>query len=218
MTLPSVGAAPRYVEELRIGGGYGSPDGGVDIDKHGNIASDGSLFVDGDIGAAGSIHSWKVYLGARDAWPAGTDGCPAPVQLDFNASPFYPSLLVIDFVPDADKYAKFSPILPTDYDGRPLELSLYWTATQGSSGHVRWIVNVRCFGDHDTFNTGQSNYFILTDVFNAQKELHVITAEITPADAAKGGVLALMLRRQGSHAEDTFNADARLIGVGLRYA
>ena len=43
MALPVLGNSPRYVEELRIGGGYASADGGVDFDKLGNIAADGDF-------------------------------------------------------------------------------------------------------------------------------------------------------------------------------
>lgn len=218
MSLPTLGATPRYVEELRVGGGYGSSDGGVDIDKQGNIASDGDLRIDKSITAGGSIHAWKVFLGARNGWPTSTEGCAAPVQLDLGANAYYPSLYVMDFDHDVDEYAKFNLFLPTDYDGRALEVSLYWTATQGSSGHVRWVVNARCFGDHDSLDTNQSGIQVLTDVFNALKEVHIVTGSITPTSAANGGLLSIMVRRQATNADDTFNADARLIGLAFRYS
>ncbi len=48
MTLPNTGTHPRRIENLRIGGGYGStPDGGIDADAIGNLALDGDLTVDG---------------------------------------------------------------------------------------------------------------------------------------------------------------------------
>jgi len=43
VSLPAwgIGASPRYVEELRVGGGYGEAvDGGVDIEKDGDILAD----------------------------------------------------------------------------------------------------------------------------------------------------------------------------------
>jgi hypothetical protein len=53
MALPSVGAHPRQVENLRIGGGYNSaPDGGADIDNKGNAAMNGDLTVGGFVQAA----------------------------------------------------------------------------------------------------------------------------------------------------------------------
>ena len=51
----SVGAFPRYIEELRIGGGYHAEDGGADFDRHGNIAGSGDLHMDGDISMGGDL-------------------------------------------------------------------------------------------------------------------------------------------------------------------
>lgn len=63
-----MGPNPRYVEELRIGGGYGSPlDGGVDLQNDGTIRTNGSLTVDGQA----SLHTVAVSL---DATVGGNDG------------------------------------------------------------------------------------------------------------------------------------------------
>lgn len=44
----AIGAAPRYLEELRIGGGLGdAADGGADFDHSGNIATDGGITCNG---------------------------------------------------------------------------------------------------------------------------------------------------------------------------
>jgi len=45
--LMAIGPAPRYLEELRIGGGFGDADGGADFDAQGNITTDGDIAVDG---------------------------------------------------------------------------------------------------------------------------------------------------------------------------
>jgi len=45
----AMGAAPRYIEELRIGGGYGdSADGGADFERDGDILTDGTLSIGGE--------------------------------------------------------------------------------------------------------------------------------------------------------------------------
>jgi hypothetical protein len=44
VVVVGIGANPRYIEELRIGGGYGEPvDGGVDFEKDGDIYTDGGV-------------------------------------------------------------------------------------------------------------------------------------------------------------------------------
>ncbi|MBI4558236.1 MAG: hypothetical protein HY706_11695 [Candidatus Hydrogenedentes bacterium] len=50
LALVAIGVSPRYLEELRIGGGYGSlPDGGADFEKTGSILSDGSITAKGNL-------------------------------------------------------------------------------------------------------------------------------------------------------------------------
>lgn len=90
----AIGPNPRYIEELRIGGGYGSaPDGGADFEKDGDISTDGSLTVKADIAAgannasdhsisvtAGTDHDTYVNLNEADAlhggavWLDGSEG------------------------------------------------------------------------------------------------------------------------------------------------
>ncbi|MFC1736235.1 hypothetical protein ACFL1X_08960, partial [Candidatus Hydrogenedentota bacterium] len=44
--LTGIGAAPRKIEELQVGGGYGdSADGGVDIESDGDLKTDGDVTV-----------------------------------------------------------------------------------------------------------------------------------------------------------------------------
>lgn len=50
LALLAIGSSPRMVEELQIGGGYGdSADGGLDVDKEGNVATDGDVVVEGEL-------------------------------------------------------------------------------------------------------------------------------------------------------------------------
>jgi len=50
-----IGAAPRYVEELCVGGGYGETvDGGVDVEQDGDILTDGDVTVGGSIRVDGN--------------------------------------------------------------------------------------------------------------------------------------------------------------------
>lgn len=68
LALVAVGANPRYLEELRIGGGYGEPvDGGADFEKNGDILTDGNAAVGGDleVGAFNAAnHSATIQAGS----------------------------------------------------------------------------------------------------------------------------------------------------------
>ncbi|MCC6490167.1 MAG: hypothetical protein IT364_21965 [Candidatus Hydrogenedentes bacterium] len=54
--LAGIGVAPRYLEELRIGGGYGDPvNGGADFENDGDIATNGALTVQGATTLSGDL-------------------------------------------------------------------------------------------------------------------------------------------------------------------
>lgn len=76
--LLAIGSAPRYLEELRIGGGYGEGvDGGADFDKAGNIAADGSVKATGGI-EAGKDSSVR---GLVTAWDGAGGNAPGTLKL-----------------------------------------------------------------------------------------------------------------------------------------
>lgn len=57
-TIGAIGSAPRYIEELRIGGGYGeSVDGGVDIEDDGTIKTNGAITTAGNVAVNGGTVS-----------------------------------------------------------------------------------------------------------------------------------------------------------------
>ena len=45
--LLGMSATPRFLEELRVGGGYGDADGGLDIEADGSLSTDGNVLVEG---------------------------------------------------------------------------------------------------------------------------------------------------------------------------
>ncbi|MFO7974867.1 MAG: hypothetical protein R6V12_09560 [Candidatus Hydrogenedentota bacterium] len=53
--LLGMSAVPRYIEELRVGGGYGDADGGLDIEANGALSTDGAVLVEGDLTTRGRI-------------------------------------------------------------------------------------------------------------------------------------------------------------------
>ncbi len=57
LALTSLGPFPRYLEELRIGGGYGSPGGGADFARDGGVWTDGDVLVGGDMTVEGALNA-----------------------------------------------------------------------------------------------------------------------------------------------------------------
>ena len=66
VALLAIGSSPRYLEELRVGGGFGDPvDGGADFEADGDVSIDGDLVVDGgDIGVAADMNLLGLDSGA----------------------------------------------------------------------------------------------------------------------------------------------------------
>ncbi len=67
--IAAIGSNPRMIEELQIGGGYSDADGGVDLDKTGNVSISGDLTIDGDtlpvdITASGEISAVTMTASA----------------------------------------------------------------------------------------------------------------------------------------------------------
>ncbi|MCX5772536.1 MAG: hypothetical protein NTZ09_20005 [Candidatus Hydrogenedentes bacterium] len=77
----AIGASPRYLEELRIGGGFGdSADGGADLDKAGNISTDGVITCNGltaDEGQVAGESGVFSELAGRELLEAGQEDTTA---------------------------------------------------------------------------------------------------------------------------------------------
>jgi len=77
LLLGAIGAAPRYIEELRIGGGPSDADGGMDIDKSGTLTTSGDIHLLDNrslrVGTEASAY-WKYNTGSGKAeWTDGTN-------------------------------------------------------------------------------------------------------------------------------------------------
>ena len=205
MALPSVGSAPRYIEEIKIGGGYGSsPDGGVDVDKAGNMAADGDLTVGGTVDVKGGtiVNSTGVF----------NIGAGALINHTFTSGDVNVTLIPFDQSVSEDVCCTVA--LPADYDGSSLTFAVYWTSRAGTSGTVRWGVNASIF-DNDESLAQTNTTLALDDTFIAQNDLHVISGSATPSGASTGNLLTLYVRRLASF--DTLDDDADFIGIRISY-
>jgi hypothetical protein len=223
----SLGPHPRYLEELRIGGGYNStPDGGADFDKAGNIAANGTLDVEGaatfggDISIAGDLEvagvdtTWSIYLPASLGMPDPSLPCAAFAITNWRTFQVATGSLAFDATNPEAAYFQFR--LPDSYDGRPLKFTIEWSASAGTSGDVRWGVNTMRYGNGESLiQTGTLSYVL--DTLIAIEYLHVAELSDTPSNSTIGLLVTARILRDASHASDTFNADAKLIGLRVSY-
>jgi hypothetical protein len=223
----SLGTHPRYLEELRIGGGYNStPDGGVDFDKAGNIAANGTLDVEGaaafggnvsiagDLEVAGVDTTWSIYLPASQGMPDPALPC-APFAIA-NWRNFQVATGSLAFDQTSPEAAYFQFRLPDSYDGRPLKFTIEWSASAGTSGDVRWGVNSMRFDNGESmYQTGTLSYVL--DSLISIEHLHVVQIVDIPSFSATGLLVTTRILRDASHTSDTLNADAKLIGLRVSY-
>ncbi len=211
MTLPNVGEHPRCLENVRIGGGYSSaPGGGADIDQAGNMALNGDLSIAGDLELEGMHKDWSVFVPAIDMWPAQDMPCSGP---DRYRLAWLMEVQALVFAQNADERAAFNIVLPENYDGRDLKITLYWTASSGTAGTVYWRFYAKCLGDGDSLSGTYSTAPYLHDDFLGQNEMHVTSGTISPTNPSSGELAMFSLRRHGTDSIDTFDADALLVAV-----
>jgi len=249
MALPNVGAKPRYIEEIRIGGGFGSaPDGGVDVDRTGRIATDGDVTVHGQLDAQGGIANTASgaplalagevrFLGPYGPGTGGTDRSwtawlPPETALKGPTSPpsgpndtwngdFKGNFRTLDFSHTVRQFAAWAVALPPDYDGSPLQATLYWTAASGSAGdQVAWRVRLGGFAHGDDPDTNLADVGgSLVGVLAQADRIHTVSSgTVAPAAAMADGLLLAHVDRQQDHSADDLAAAARLIGLRIRYA
>ena len=223
----SMGPAPRYLEELRLGGGYDSqPNGGCDFDHAGNIQGNGSLEMDGsgsfggDVAVGGDFEvdgvdtTWSVYLPATLGIPDPSLPCGTMTATNWrNYQVVTPSLA---FDPTNPEAAFFQCRLPENYDGRPLKFTLQWSATTGTSGDVRWGVNPISFQDGDSLVETADLYYI-EDTFVGTKIYHEVLTTIDTISEGSGEFVTIRIIRDAGNVLDTFPDSALLIGLGLKF-
>lgn len=215
----SLGPTPRYLEELRLGGGYGSqPDGGCDLDHAGNIQGNGSLEMDGDIHVGGDLAvdgvntTWSVYLPATLGIPDPSLPCGTVAATNWrNYQVVTPSLA---FDPTSPEAAFFQCRLPKGYDGRPLKFTLEWSATTGTSGDVRWGVNPISFQDGDSLIETADLYYA-EDAFQGASVFHEVFATLDAIAESSGEFATIRIIRDAGNVLDTFTEPALLIGLHI---
>ena len=236
MTLPNMRSGLTSREFLRIAGGFGasalgkSPAGGLDVDNAGNIATDGDvtiggalevqsgLMVDGDfqLEANGVNRAWSTWLDAEAGVPSGGTPATGPTSWDLRSDR---KIQTLDYdTASALIDATFQAILAPDYDGSALKIDIFWTTDSGTSGNVLWQTAAACYGDGDDASETWGGLNAATPAFQGQNVQHISPITMTPADAVDGNMLYILLRRNGSHVNDTFDGTARVQGIRISYA
>ena len=125
----------------------------------------------------------------------------------------------LDFDASTSEYAQFNVAFPNSWNEGTITSEFYWTATSGS-GNVLWgIAGVAVADDgilDASFGTRQTIVDALTATGDLMKSAatSAVTIKDTPAD---GKMTYFQMDRDADDGSDTFSADARLVGITIRY-
>lgn len=171
-----------------------------------------------NIQVAGADPKRGIYIPAAALTPATTTGCAALTQYETSTNKVnYKSL---DFDGATEEYAWLLAFQAPDYwDLSTITVRFHWTAASGS-GDVIWGAAAVALSNDDALDTALGTAQTVTDTLLATGDVHVtantpaITVGGTPA---KGDLLFLRVYRDADAGGDTLAADAKLLGITLKY-
>jgi hypothetical protein len=157
-------------------------------------------------------------LTGAGGWASTTGGAALPQKVEFGTNDV--DLYLIDFDQTTEEYTQWTVIMPSDWDGSTVTAYFYWTCSAGTTGNVIWGLQGRSYADDEAIDQAWGTAQEVTDGFLAQGDLHVsgVTSAITLAGTpAANELVQFRAYRKAADVGDTFDADARLIGIRVVY-
>ena len=149
---------------------------------------------------------------------AGVPSATVPPQLDTRNGH-----VVWDFDAATNEILNFEPLLPRNYNGGGLTVTLVWSATTATSGVTRWLVAFERHQedvddtDADSFATAQATNATAPAINGARAYDSVAFTNGAQIDnLAAGESFRLRVTRDAANAADTMVGDAELARVEIR--
>ena len=210
------------VAEHRVVGGHLSAAYNALTDGTTGNLNVAALDVNGDFTLTGAAvnTTWNIFLQRKDVI-LGTSSPPAAaanVLIGGGTTTGY-WVDTLDYDAAAAEFAHFHIKLPADYDGRALKARIFWTATAGTTGLVTvWLIYATNFADNVAFASHAGSLVSISDTVQSLNYMHISPqGTFTPESSTAGDYIYLTLRRNATNASDTFDADARVIGLEISY-
>lgn len=130
--------------------------------------------------------------------------------------------LVLDFDDSTDEYAVFSAILPRQYKGGGLTVTLIWAASTATTGNVEWTVRFERLQegaddlDSDSFATAQTAIVATASTSGQVKYTEIAFTNSEIDGLLTGERFRLKITRNANGAGDTMTGDAELAAVEIR--
>lgn len=180
-------------------------------------SSDGQLpSATSNIQVNGADPKRGIYIPASGMLSATTNG-GATGQIETTTNKI--NTKVLDFDASTEEYAWFSIPAPDYWDLSTITVKFHWTA-DSSTGDVIWGAAALARSNDDALDTALGTAQTTTDTLIATGDLHTTsaTSAITVAGTpAKGDYLFIRVYRDADAGGDTLGADARLLGVTVKF-
>jgi hypothetical protein len=157
-----------------------------------------------------------LYISAGAMFGATTNGA-ASGQIETTTNKV--NAKTMDFDQSTEEYACFNIPSPSYWDLGTVTAEFHWTAASGS-GDVIWGIQGLARSNDDALDTAYGTAVTVTDTLLAANDEHLTsdTSAITIGGTpAKDDDLFFRVYRDADAGGDTLNADARLLGVTIRF-
>ena len=125
----------------------------------------------------------------------------------------------LDFDASTSEYAQFNGAFPNSWNEGTITAEFYWTAASGS-GNVLWGIAGVAVADDGILDASFGTRQTILDALTATTDLmkSAATSAVTIKDTpANGKMTYFQIDRDADDGSDSFGADARLVGVTIRY-
>lgn len=170
-------------------------------------------------GAAGidviGVHD--QFVSAFQMWPKTTAGCSALTKSEIATSLF--NIQTLDFDQTTEEGCQFQIVLPRKWNIGGVNARVYWTASAGTAAQtVQWLLNGYAYSNDDALTSAFGSTTQCPDALIATNDLHitdVVSGPTLGGTPASADFLAFQIRRDV--ANDNLAADAKLLGISIRY-
>jgi hypothetical protein len=148
--------------------------------------------------------------------PATTAPCATSVTVEAGTNDIDYDVLDFDKATDENAFANFQ--MPESWDGGVVQFRFIWTSAGGSAAETLvFELSGRSFANDDAIDQAVGTPIEVSDALIATGDIHISSwsGDVTLTGAGAGEWVHVEVMRDVS--EDTLDADARLIGVQIRY-
>lgn len=128
---------------------------------------------------------------------------------------------VVEFENGVSDYVTIYGVMPVEYEGGNVDVTIYWASWTTTSGNVRWQVEPERLaeGGNSTTTTSFGTPRAIDDAVQGTiGDISYATISFTPAEfdnIAAGESYRIRLTRLGAHANDTMTGTAVAFGVTI---